>query len=177
MGKKRMILRVVTVLCFLFSLYFVEAGVCGSSVVAEYNGGFGTVDMKSYDVSVVRSALEPMSQEGLSVYKWYYVMDFLFVIFFGAFQLMISDAVFSKRKRTITSVVIFGVPVLRGICDIVENVILLRTLFTFPQINETAISISAGFTAAKLLLIKCWVVLLLAGLVWKLVLFLRGRKK
>lgn len=27
----------------------VEAGFCGSSVVAKYNGGFGTLDMKSYN--------------------------------------------------------------------------------------------------------------------------------
>ena len=69
MGKKRIIVRIIIVVCFLISLYFVEAGFCGSSVVAEYNGGFGTVDMKFYDASVVRSALEPLGEEGMTVYK------------------------------------------------------------------------------------------------------------
>lgn len=170
MGKKRIIVRSLIVVCFLFSWYFVEAGFCGSSVVAEYNDGFGTVDMISYDVSVVRSAMEPLGEEGMTVYKQYYVMDFLFVIFFGAFQLMFSDIAFSWRKKKWISVIIFGVPVLRGVCDIVENVILLRTLCTFPKISETAIFVCAGFTSAKLFLIRCWVVLLAAGFIWKIIL-------
>lgn len=177
MGKKRIIVRIIIVVCFLISLYFVEAGFCGSSVVAEYNGGFGTVDMKSYDASVVRSALEPLGEEGMTVYKQYYVVDFIFVIFFGTFQLMLSDIAYSWRKNKLISVIVFGVPVLRGICDIVENIILLQTLCTFPQVNETAISICAGFTTAKLLLIRCWVVFLAAGILWKIIRHVRGRKK
>lgn len=176
MGKKRVIVRIMIVAGFLVSLYFVEAGFCGSSVVAEHNGGFGTVDMKSYDVSVVQKALEPLGEKGMTVYRQYYGADFIFVIFFGAFQLMLSDIAYSWRKKKWISVMVFGVPVLRGICDIVENILLLRTLYTFPKISETAVSISAGFTTAKLLLIRCWVVLLIAGLAWKLILYVRGRK-
>ena len=75
MSKKRKIVsRIVIVALFLISLYFVEAGFCGSSVVAEYNNGFGTLDMKQYDVQSVFTALSPMNEEGLKVYKMYYGM-------------------------------------------------------------------------------------------------------
>ena len=71
MRQNRIIIRVVIVVMFLISLYMTEAGFWGSQVVATYNGGFGTVDMKSYDAEVVRSALAPMGAEGLHVYRLY----------------------------------------------------------------------------------------------------------
>ena len=75
MGKNGIIIRVFITLLFLVSLYFVEAGFCGSSVIAKYNDGFGTVDMKNYDVKTVQNALSPMNEKGIAVYKLYYLMD------------------------------------------------------------------------------------------------------
>ena len=173
MSKKKIVIRVIVTLLFLVSLYFVEAGFCGSGVVAEYNGGFGTVDMKSYNVETVQSALSPMSEEGISVYKLYYLMDFIFILFFGAFQIMLINDVFSFERSKFTTIIIFSVPVLRGICDMIENVILLWTLYTYPRINEWAISVSAKFTSAKLMSIKGWIVLIVIGLVWKIILYLK----
>ena len=85
-----------------------------------------------------------MNEKGIAAYKLYYLMDF-----------------------------IFGVPIFRGICDIIENAILLWTLHTYPVINEMAISISAKFTMAKLMSIKVWILLVVIGLVWKLILYLK----
>ena len=173
MSKKKIVIRVIITLLFLVSLYFVEAGFCGSGVVAEYNGGFGTVDMKSYDVETVQSALSPMSEQGISVYKLYYLMDFIFILFFGIFQLMVTNAVFSLKKSMPVKIIIFGVPVIRGICDIIENIILLKTLYTYPLINETAVSVSAKFTTVKLMCVKVWVLIIIVGLIWKVVTRLR----
>ena len=57
-------MRVVVAVLFIVSLYFVETGFCGSSVVAGYKGGFGTVDMKEYDVNIVHNAISPMNEKG-----------------------------------------------------------------------------------------------------------------
>ena len=173
MGKNGIIIRVFITLLFLVSLYFVEAGFCGSSVIAKYNDGFGTVDMKSYDVKTVQNALSPMNEKGIAVYKLYYLMDFIFVLCFGAFQLMLINDVYSFERSTFITFIIFGVPIFRGICDIIENAILLWTLHTYPIINEMAISISAKFTMAKLMSIKVWILLVAIGLVWKLILYLK----
>lgn len=173
MGKKGIIIRVSVIALFLVSLYFVEAGFCGSMVVAEYNDGFGTVDMKSYDAKTVQDALSPMSEKGMTVYKLYYLMDFIFIIFFGAVQIMLIKDVFSFKKSKFISLIIFGVPILRGICDIIENIILLWTLYTYPKISKLAISVAAKFTSAKLVSIKVWIVLIIIGLVWKLILYLK----
>ena len=170
MGKNGIIIRIAITVLFLISLYFVEAGFCGSSVVAKYNNGFGTLDMKSYNVSMVETALAPMNEEGIMTYKLYYVMDYIFILFFGAFQIMLINDIYHFQKSRIITIIIFGVPILRGICDMIENTILLWTLNTYPKINETAIFISSGFTAAKLICIRIWSVLLVLGLIWKVVL-------
>lgn len=173
MGKNGIIIRVIVILLFIVSLYFVEAGFCGSSVVAKYNGGFGTVDMKHYDVKTIQNALSPMNEKGIAIYKLYYLMDFIFILFFGAFQIMLINDVFSFERSKFTTIIIFSVPILRGICDMIENVILLWTLYTYPRINELAISVSAKFTSAKLMSIKGWIVLIVIGLVWKIILYLK----
>ena len=174
MGKREVIIRAGIMLLFLISLYFVEAGFCGSRVVAKYNGGFGTLDMKKYDIESVKRALLPMSQKGLNIYKLYYLMDYIFVLFFGAFQIMLLRDVYSLCESQLLKVVILAVPVLRGFCDIVENTILLRTLFTFPKVNELAISISNCFTQVKLECIKAWGLLVFIGLIWRIVLHIKG---
>ncbi|MGN0485084.1 MAG: hypothetical protein ACI4HI_16185 [Lachnospiraceae bacterium] len=173
MDKNGIVIRVIVTLLFLVSLYFVEAGFCGSSVVAKYNGGFGTLDMKHYDVKTVQNALSPMSKKGITVYKLYYLMDFIFILFFGAFQIMLINDVFSFERSRLTTIIIFSVPILRGICDMIENIILLWTLYTYPKINELAISVSAKFTSAKLLCIKVWIFLIVIGLVWNVRLYLK----
>lgn len=173
MGKNGIIIRVFITLLFLVSLYFVEAGFCGSSVVAKYNDGFGTVDMKHYDVKTVQNALAPMNEKGIAVYKLYYLMDFIFILCFGAFQLMLINDVYSFEKSRLITIIIFSVPILRGICDMIENIILLWTLYTYPRINELAISISAKFTSVKLLSIMVWILLIVVGLVWKVILYFK----
>lgn len=150
-----------------------EAGFCGNSVVAKYNGGFGTLDMKYYDAKTVQKALSPMNEKGIAVYKLYYLMDFIFILFFGAFQIMLINDVFSFERSKLITIIIFSVPILRGICDMIENIILLWTLYTYSRINELAISISAKFTLAKLMCIKVWILLIVIGLVWKVILYLK----
>ena len=165
MGKRRKYLNVIIVMLFLVSLYFVEQGVAGSNVVATYNNGYGTFDMKQYDPLKVVQVLSEMKPEGIRIYRWYYVFDFIFIICFLVFQCMLSIGVFSWWKSYMGKVFVCLIPILRGIFDIVENIILLRTLFTFPNINDTAIKISALCTGAKLWMVKLWLIELIIGIV------------
>lgn len=174
MDKSAVIVRVVVVLLFLISLFFVEAGFCGSSMVAKYNNGIGTLDMKKYNVQSVKMALSPMNDKGFTIYKFYYVMDYIFIICFGMFQIMITHDIYAFSRNSVLQKVVIAIPILRSIFDIIENAILLRTLFTFPRINETAISVSSCFTQAKLLCIKAWMLVVAAGFIWRFVLHVRG---
>ena len=170
MNKREIIIRVSITLLFFISLYYVEAGFCGSSVVAKYNNGFGTLDMKKYNVLSVQNVLSTMGQEGIAVYKLYYLMDYIFILFLGLFQIMLIHDVYSFNENRMVKAFIIGIPILRGLCDMIENTILLRTLFTFPKVNEIAIAIAAFFTQMKLWCIKGWGLLLCIGLIWRIIL-------
>ena len=168
MNKEKILLRVSITFLFLLSLCFVEAGFCGSSVVAEYNNGFGTLDMKNYAISDVRAALGGLNNKGIQIYKMYYVMDFLFVFFFGVFQTVMTCDLYAFMNGKRIRAIIIGISVLRGLCDGVENSILLRTLFTFPEINEKAIAVSALFTQIKLWCVVGWILLCIVGVICRI---------
>ena len=55
------------------------------------------------------------------------------------------------------------VPILRGICDIVENTLLLYVIHHSMEDCDILIAVASYATKAKLLLIGLWLVLLLAG--------------
>ena len=168
MNKEKILTRVSITFLFLVSLYLVEAGFCGSSVVAEYNNGFGTLDMKNYTVSDVRATLGGLNNKGIQIYRMYYVMDYLFIFFFAVFQIVMICDLYSFVNNVRIRAIIVGVSVLRGLCDGVENFILLRTLFTFPEINESAIVVSAFFTWMKLYCVVGWLLLCVVGMICRL---------
>lgn len=157
---------VVIGILFFISLFLVEFGVAGSNVVATYNNGYGTFDMKQYDVQVVEDILSEMSPEGIRVYRFYYLWDFIFVIFFGLFQCYLSRRIYSWWKFPKAKLLVCIIPFIRGGLDIIENVILLKTLYTFPQINATLIAISSVITKGKLLMIRLWILEIIVGIVF-----------
>lgn len=165
MGKGSKIKTLIILLFFITALYFVEYGVAGSNVVAAYNNGYGTFDMKSYNVTTVNNILGDMDARGLNIYKLYYVFDFLFIIAFAIFQISITKFVYSWYKGKAQKVIIHGIPIARALFDALENCILLYSIYCFPNVNEGLINTSAAFTQIKLLLIKLWVAQILMGIV------------
>ncbi|WP_054742133.1 hypothetical protein [Cellulosilyticum ruminicola] len=165
MGKRRKYLNVMIIILFLLSFYFVEYGVAGSNIVAGYNHGYGTFDMKHYDPSKVACVLSEMSPKGIMTYRWYYVFDFIFIGCLLAIQCMCFMGLFSWWNSTRGKIMVCSIPVLRGLFDMIENIILLNTLFTFPKVNDTVIRISMRCTYAKLWLVKLWLVELIISIV------------
>lgn len=169
----------IIIIGFLLTLYWVEGSNWSSQAVAQYNGGYGTFDMKKYDVHVVERVLASMAPEGYTVSYQYYIGDYLFVIFFGVFQCMISRMVYHSIKSksqvgNIMSILLIIIPILRGISDIIENSILLYTLISYPTINETMIHVATIATQTKLGCIKLWVLLVIMGLIMRMILKCKG---
>lgn len=161
----------IIIVGFLATLYWVEGSGLGSQAVADYNGGYGTFDMKEYNAQVVGEVLGVMEPEGFRVSYGYYLGDFLFVIFFGLLQFSILRGIFgSPASRLRSARILFWVSmvfvVIRGLSDILENLILLGTLMSYPVINQGMIEISAVMTQIKLGCIRAWVFTLLANLIF-----------
>lgn len=170
----RRLVYVIIVIGFLLLLYWVEGSSWSSQAVAQHNGGYGTFDMKSYDAHVVETVLSSMNQKGFQVSYRYYVGDYLFVIFFGLLQCMISRMIYDPLKSQIRitkmlSVLAMMIPILRGIADLIENTMLVYTLLKYPIINETIINVATIATTVKLGCIKIWALLVMIGLIVRIV--------
>jgi hypothetical protein len=170
---------VIIIIAFLIMLYWVEGSNWSSQAVAQYNGGFGTFDMKTYDVRTVETVLAHMAPEGYKISYRYYIGDYLFIVFFGLLQCMISRIVYhSLISRTQVAYSIFtlsiAIPILRGIADIIENTMLVYTLMRYPVINKAMIEIATIATQIKLGCIKIWGLLIIAGLVMRMIVKYKG---
>lgn len=164
----------IIVIGFLLLLYWVEGSSWSSQAVARHNGGYGTFDMKRYDAQVVETVLSAMDSEGFKASYRYYIGDYLFIIFFGLLQCMISRMIYdplqSKIRITkILFVLAMIVPILRGIADLIENTMLVYTLLKYPIINETMVGVATIATTMKLGCIKMWVLLVMLGLILRIV--------
>jgi hypothetical protein len=160
-------------------LYWVEGSSWSSRVVAQYNGGYGTFDMKSYDVHIVESVLASMAPEGFKASYRYYMGDNLFIIFFGLIQCVISQLIYYSLKSKIKIariifVLSFIILILRGIADLIENTMLVYTLMKYPAINERMIDVASIATNIKLSCITVWNCLAVVGLIMIVILKFKG---
>lgn len=122
--------------------------------------------MKAYNTDTVYTVLKTMEPQGFNIYKNYFIGDGLFIFAFGALQftLLISAYKWMSARVNVVKWLILFVPILRGICDAVENTLLILVLTRYPVECASLIDISAKATFLKLLLIRIWAVLFIAGL-------------
>lgn len=177
MRKRKIIMGVVLFVLFAISLYLVDYSRFGSCEVARYNEGYGTVDMKSYDSGVVQDVLSKMTQEGIDVYKTYYWVDGIFIIFFGLLQCFVSVLIYSFIPQKYVKILVCLFPIARGICDIIENTLLYITLCTFPNIDTSLVGVASIFTSMKLWTIRLWLLEVLIGMVLKIIVRINRKRK
>ena len=177
MRKRKTIIGVVLFILFAVSLYLVDFSKYGSYEVGKYNEGYGTIDMKSYDSDIVKCILSGMTQEGIDVYKAYYWMDGIFIVFFGLFQCFLTMVTYSFAQKNSEKILVCLFPIVRGICDIIENALLYITLGTFPDIDTSMIGIASVFTTVKLWTIRLWVLELFVGIVLRIIMKRKRKMK
>jgi len=161
--KLNSLVRILVIFGFLFTLYWVEVSPWGCQAVAEYNAGYGTFDMKTYDVTVVEHVLEDMEEDGFRVSFLYYLGDYLFIIFFGATQAIISQSLCRKWKKVYQ--VSMGIVFLRAMTDFIENTLLVFSLYQYPTVHRGMIMSASVCTQLKLWCIRFWLISLLIGVV------------
>lgn len=164
---------VLAIPAFLLTLYLVELGPWSARAVEPYNDGYGTFDMKKYDVKEVTHVLTTMAPDGFSQSYRYYVSDTIFLVFFGLLQVLLSLTVY-HTKNTPTWYVLLGllaiaVPILRGVLDLIENGLLVYVLHSYPVINARLITVASFATKCKLMCIKIWMALMGFGIVYNLI--------
>ena len=162
-NKIKKLLPIILIILFGITLYFVEFSPYSSTALAEYNNGYGTFDMKSYDVEQVNQVLNNMEPKGFTVYRQYFVCDYLFILTFGALQFYLLYIAFAWVKSKKIKGILYVIPVARGLFDFVENTLLLLVLQRFPEEISSLVKVSSIATQGKLWCIRIWYVVFLVG--------------
>ena len=164
-NKFRTWIPMLLIVLFGITLYLVEFSSYSSNELAKYNHGYGTFDMKAYDVEQVNQVLSNMEPKGFSVYRQYFVCDYLFILTFGALQLYLLYIAYAFIKSKKIKGLLYVIPVIRGIFDLVENTLLLIVLQRFPGDINSLVKVASLATQGKLWCIRIWCVVFLAGVV------------
>lgn len=157
--------KIGSVVGFIIAFYLVEFSPWGSRSIEAFNGGYGTFDMKQYDVKTVYSVLANYLPEGFTRIKYYYLMDFIFIIAFLILQIMIAKLVYKNIKSQIPRKLFIGVALIRGLCDAIENILLYIIITSYPSEHANLVNLSSIFTQTKLRMIPLWGALLLIGII------------
>ncbi|PHV69720.1 hypothetical protein CS063_14070 [Sporanaerobium hydrogeniformans] len=164
------------ILLFIITFYWVEFSPWSSTALQSYNNGYGTFDMKSYDVKSVYTVLGQMEPKGFIIYKKYFIGDFLFVIGFGGVQILLSLYAYKWTRAKWLRIIVIGVPTARGLFDIIENILLLSILLLYPVQHPMAVTIAGMATTMKLCMIGIWGGLFILGIVIKLGQFIMRKR-
>lgn len=176
-SKKKVILHIFAIVAFIITFYLVEFSSSSSRALETYNQGYGTFDMKLYNENMVTEVLETMQPEGFDLYRQYLIWDYLFLLAFGALQILIVKDIFGLWKKEeeknagfhqimkAMGLVTIAITVARGIFDLVENRLLFAILHDYPQLNSFSIHVSAIATKLKLLCIGIWLIMIVIGMV------------
>lgn len=157
--------KIGSIVGFVIAFYLVELSPWGSRSIEALNGGYGTFDMKQYDVKTVYSVLANYLPEGFIRIKYYYLVDFIFIIAFFIFQMMIATLVYKNIKSQIPRKLFVGVALIRAIADTIENILLYIIITSYPSEHVNLVNLSNIFTQTKLRMIPLWVALLLIGII------------
>lgn len=163
--KKQRQKLLLAIVAFALTFYWVEFSPWSSKMVAEFNNGYGTFDMKQYNMEKVSQVLSTMEESGFSAYYRYLIGDYLFLLAFGALQIVITASVCKRGKGIYLKRAAIAAAIARGGFDLVENTMLLLILQGYPKISKWQITISSVATRMKLLCIPLWIVLVLIGYV------------
>lgn len=147
------------------AIILMEYSPWGSHALEQYNSGYGTFDMKSYNTETVYRVLNGMEPEGFTVYRLYFILDFLFIIGFGIFQLRVLSFVLRNFRDNVLVKFILWIPVARGIFDAIENILILVLLAAYPIEMPTLVRVASIATFLKLKCITIWSVCIMLGII------------
>ena len=104
-----------------------------------------------YSHSQALTLLESLGQAGRDAYLFpQLALDFIYPGLFAiCFSLMLIW-VYAKRFQAPSKLRYLALlPAFGGLCDYVENILIIRMIRTFPDVTESLVSVASGFTLLK----------------------------
>jgi len=150
MYKKMGVARTVVIFGLLFIISQLSIAMIISSLGPENMLTLQT----TFSKEVFKDILEKWGSEGIQTYKKHFYIDFfhpfIYGIFLSSFFAFLTAGL--RKKSLKLYLVVFLLPLIAGLCDIIENTLHLILLSNIDNLSEIMIWISAAFCNLKWLL-------------------------
>jgi hypothetical protein len=95
--------------------------------------------------------LQSLGPEGRDAYLFpQLALDFVYPGLFAICYSLMLIRVYAKRFQAQSKLRYLALlPAFGGLCDYVENILIIRMIRTFPDVTETLVSVASGFTLLK----------------------------
>ena len=152
MRKTTKIIGIVGFVICLIIMYTTDSGIPG---IQKYDPNFRLLDMQfHYDAEVVYNTFEKIGDSGREAYQNFLLLDFVFIFCLLITMLVITAKVFSyPRTRTF----FVWICVLRALFDILENILLLVMLNSYPLFNNHLATMCSCITTLKFVVLYAWI--------------------
>lgn len=128
-----------------------------------------------YSPAEVESVLGSLGAEGRSLYVRALLVDFLFVIAFAAGLGLPLAYLLPRATERVPVRALALAPVVAGACDYVENLVLLYSISTYPDVSGALVAVASVFTSLKVLLLPVSMLVLLVAALLGAVRVVRAR--
>lgn len=140
----------------------------------EVSGHMGTLDMMySYSVGQVYNLLDMLGGAGRRLYIIFLATDLIFITTFLLLQMILLSFLIHKARLNPNWQLLNLLPVLRAMCDLLENIFIVRMIVSYPIRLELIAGIASKVTSIK------WVtmVLIVTAAVILTILALKNHRK
>lgn len=152
--KNKKCTMIIAVIFFLIGLYFTEISPFSANEVATYNGGYGTFDMKKYDIQSYKEVMNATTD--FTIYWKYYMGDFIFIATFLNLMVQVIRGIHSDHfKKVKVAAYIFAIA--RGLVDLLENCMLMYLIYGYPNVKSNLITVCNAITQMKFAFLIGWI--------------------
>jgi hypothetical protein len=146
-GKNVLLLFVLTMAVYLVMLLVTIPRVKSHSPDTE----LFDLSPAGYSHSQAMTLLESLGHDGRDAYLFpQLALDFVYPGLFAICYSLMLIWVYSKRVRSDSKFLyLASLPVLGGLFDYVENILIIRMITTFPDVSKGLVSVASGFTLMK----------------------------
>lgn len=165
--NKIYIIRLLVILVLISALVIMRKIETGFLI---YSNGANVLDMRfGYSASDVFQLFTTLGAGGRSIYVRYLFDDFIFTVVFAIVQNYILKFTMGKAVLNSKWHVLLYIAYLRAFFDVIENIIILVLLNSFPSMLLSLITAASSVTRLKFIVYGIWILAVPISLVVRLI--------
>lgn len=154
--NKIIICRILVILVFILTLLIMRGN---ESEFLIYSEGADMLDMRfGYEAKDVYEMFQRLEMEGRFLYIRLLLIDFLFIVSFALIQNYLLKRIMGRCMLNTKWRFMLSLSYLRGLFDIIENILILVLLISFPSRFPRLVTVCSFVTSLKFVMLALWLI-------------------